>query len=221
VGRDVDRGHGARDAIADRCPKAKVEFIPIDATDANQVAAALRTTVEHFGTLDVVVCSTASSYRPELIHRMPPEDVTGTMIAMTQPPLLLTHGAMAIMRQQGGGSIINIASDAGKVATPGESALGAAMAAIIMFSRVAAIEGKRDGVRVNVLTPSLVLGTATAENVLREGFSKKLFEKAAEQAHLGVATPDDLAGLIVYLAGPASAKLTGQAISVNGGISAA
>jgi NAD(P)-dependent dehydrogenase (short-subunit alcohol dehydrogenase family) len=95
------------------------------------------------------------------------------------------------------------------------------MAAIVMFSRTAAIEAKRNGVRVNAVTPSLVAGTPTAERVLADGFSKKLFESAAKQAHLGVAEPDDLAALIVFLGGPASARLTGQAISVNGGISAA
>jgi 2-hydroxycyclohexanecarboxyl-CoA dehydrogenase len=90
-----------------------------------------------------------------------------------------------------------------------------------MLSRVAAIEGKRQGIRVNVLTPSLVLGTETARKILADGFSKKLFEKAAEQAHLGVVEVDEVAALAVWLAGPAAAKITGQAISVNGGISAA
>jgi NAD(P)-dependent dehydrogenase (short-subunit alcohol dehydrogenase family) len=85
---------------------------------------------------------------------------------------------------------------------------------------VAAIEGKRDGIRVNAVTPSLIAGTPTTANVLKDGFSKKLFERAAAQAHLGVAEPEDLAALIVFLGGPQASKLTGQAISVNGGISA-
>jgi 2-hydroxycyclohexanecarboxyl-CoA dehydrogenase len=125
------------------------------------------------------------------------------------------------MREQGGGSIITVASDAAKVATPGETVLGAAMAAIVMFTRTVAIEGKRDGIRANVLTPSLIAGTATAERVLADGFSRSLFEKAATMAHLGVAEAEDLAHLVVFLGGPAAARLTGQAISVNGGISAA
>jgi 2-hydroxycyclohexanecarboxyl-CoA dehydrogenase len=52
-------------------------------------------------------------------------------------------------------------------------------------------------------------------------FAAKLFEKAAQAAHLGVAQADDLADLAVFLASPAAAKITGQAISANGGISAA
>src|SRR5690606_442138 len=123
------------------------------------------------------------------------------------------------LRTQGGGSIVNIASDAAKVPTPGEAALGGAMAAIVMFTKVAALEARRDGVRVNVLTPSLIAGTTTAANVLSDGFSRKLFEKAAGQAHLGVAEPADLAAMAVFLGGPGAARLTGQAISVNGGIS--
>jgi len=135
--------------------------------------------------------------------------------------MLLTRAVLPLMQAQGGGSIVNIASDAAKVATPGESVIGAAMAAIVMFSRVAAIEGKRNGIRVNAVTPSLIANTPTAERVLEDGFSRGLFEKAASMAHLGVAEPEDLASLIVFLGGPAAARLTGQAISVNGGISAA
>lgn len=140
---------------------------------------------------------------------------------MALPPMLLTRAVLPIMSEQGGGSIINIASDAAKVATPGESVLGGAMAAIVMFSRVAALEAKRNGVRVNAVTPSLIAGTETAERVLADGFSQGLFEKAARLAHLGVAEPGDLASLVVFLGGPGAARLTGQAISVNGGISAA
>ena len=136
-------------------------------------------------------------------------------------PLLMCSVVLPLMRAQKSGVIINIASDAAKVATPGESVIGAVMAAIVMFSRTLAMEAKRDGIRVNALTPSLVEGTATADRILAEGFSQKLFQKAAKLAHLGVARPEDLAAISVFLAGPGGAKITGQAISVNGGISAA
>jgi NAD(P)-dependent dehydrogenase (short-subunit alcohol dehydrogenase family) len=94
------------------------------------------------------------------------------------------------------------------------------MAAIVMFSKTLAMEAKRFGVRVNALTPSLVEGTAMYAKVRSQGFSAKLFDKAAKLAHLGLAQPEDLAELVVFLAGPHGARLTGQAISLNGGISA-
>jgi 2-hydroxycyclohexanecarboxyl-CoA dehydrogenase len=83
------------------------------------------------------------------------------------------------------------------------------------------IEEKRYGIRANALTPSLVHGTASTERITSDEFSGKLFARAAQQAQLGVPTADDIAELTVFLRSPAAARLTGQAISVNGGISAA
>jgi NAD(P)-dependent dehydrogenase (short-subunit alcohol dehydrogenase family) len=122
---------------------------------------------------------------------------------------------------QGSGAIVNVASDAAKVPTPGEVVIGAAMAAIVTFTRTLAVEAKRDGIRVNAVTPSLIEGTATGDRAMAGGFSKKLFEKAKTQAHLGPTEVDDLATLIAFLCGPGSAKITGQVVSVNGGISVA
>ncbi len=221
LGRDKDRGEAARQAVTRHCPGAQVEFMAADAGDAGQVEAAATAARDALGSIDVLVSSVTGTYRPELLHRTPIADIAAILLGQALPPMLLTRAVLPIMAGQGGGSIVNIASDAAKVATPGESVLGGAMAAIVMFSRVTAIEAKRNGIRVNVITPSLIAGTPTAEAVLRDGFSKNLFEKAAAQAHLGVAEPADLASLVVFLGGPGAARLTGQAISVNGGISAA
>ena len=220
LGRNEARGGEARQVVLDRCPDAEVTFIATDASDVDWVERSVAAAHHALGTVDVLVNSTTTAYRPELLHRTPPSDIAGILMGQALPPMLLTRTVLPLMQEQGGGSIVNIASDAAKVPTPGESSLGAAMAAIVMFSRVAAIEGKRNGVRVNAVTPSLIDGTPTAANVLSDGFSKSLFEKAAAQAHLGVAVPEDLASLIVFLGGPDSARLTGQTISVNGGISA-
>jgi NAD(P)-dependent dehydrogenase (short-subunit alcohol dehydrogenase family) len=76
---------------------------------------------------------------------------------------------------------------AAKVTTPGETLIGAVMAAIVMFSKAAALEVKREGVRINVLTPSLIANTPGAALIARDPFSAKMFEKAAGMAHLGVA----------------------------------
>lgn len=221
IGRNVERGEQAQAELRAAHPGAQVEFWSADVSDPAVVQQVVAQAVEALQGLDVLVSSVTTAYRPELLFRTPVEDLSQILVGQALPPMLLTRVAMDHMRAQRGGSIINVASDAAKVATPGESALGAAMAAIVMFSRVAAIEGKRDGIRVNTLTPSLIAGTATAHNVLSDGFSRKLFEKAAEQAHLGVAEPADLAAMAVFLGGPAAARVTGQAISVNGGISAA
>lgn len=220
LARDPERGEKARLQVIERCPKAEVCFIPVDARDADDVQRATDKAHRELGGIDVLVNSVTATYTPELLHHIPMPDLADALLGQALPPMYLTRAVLPLLQEQGGGSIVNIASDAAKTPTPGESALGGAMAAIVMFSRVAAIEAKRSGIRVNVITPSLIAGTPTAENVLRDGFSKKLFEKAATQAHLGVAEPGDLASLVVFLGGPGAARLTGQAISVNGGISA-
>jgi 2-hydroxycyclohexanecarboxyl-CoA dehydrogenase len=221
MGRNEERGLAARQTVLAGCPDAQVEFVAVDAADPQSATRALSEARALIGSVDVLVNSTNSSFLPALLHDTPIEQISSMLTQQALPPLHMTRAVLPSMRAQRGGCIINIASDAAKVATPGETILGGAMAAIVMFSRAAAMEAKRDGVRVNVLTPSLIPETPSGERVLEGGFSAKLFAKALAVAHLGATDADDLAALIVYLASPAAARLTGQAISVNGGISAA
>ena len=74
--------------------------------------------------------------------------------------------------------------------------------------------------RVNGVVP-VVQGGAYSMFEMMQPFAVKLFDKARQAASLGVAVAEDLAELIVFLASPQAARITGQAISVNGGISAA
>jgi NAD(P)-dependent dehydrogenase (short-subunit alcohol dehydrogenase family) len=89
-----------------------------------------------------------------------------------------------------------------------------------MFSRTLAMEAKRRKIRVNVVTPSLVRNTLTHDRVMADHFSSKLFEKAMERAHLGIPDAAEVAATVIFLLSLQSSKLTGQVISVNGGISA-
>jgi len=214
---------GARygETVRGRVPAADVSFIGVDAREEPQVAAAVAVARERLGGIDVLVTSTGPSKPPRLLHTIPGDDIRPTLDGLILPPVLTMHAVLPGMREQGSGAIVNVASDAAKVATPGETLIGAAMAAILMFSRAAAMEVKRDGVRINVLTPSLIANTPGAELIFGDPFSARMFEKASSLAHLGVAEPEDLADSILFLAGPASRRITGQALSVNGGISAA
>ena len=127
----------------------------------------------------------------------------------------------AQMLEKGGGAIVSFASDAAKVATPGEAVTGGALAANVMFCRTAGLELARHNIRVNAVTPSITRGTKTYDRVMAAGFSKKLFEKAERRARLGVAHAENVAPMAVFLASPLASHITGQVVSVNGGISAA
>jgi NAD(P)-dependent dehydrogenase (short-subunit alcohol dehydrogenase family) len=221
IGRNQERGNAARDALRATAPASRVEFV---AGDTNDPAAAVGVCAEArdaVGSIDVLVNATAGPYVPELLYDVRVEDVPMVLTKQALAPLLMTRIVLPWMREQGGGCIINIASDAAKVPTPGESLIGAAMGAIVTFSKTVAMEAKRDGIRVNVMTPSLVEGTATAKRLFEHEFSSRLFGKASELASLGVTTAEDQAQLMVFLASPAACRMTGQAISLNGGISAA
>lgn len=174
-----------------------------------------------FDRIDVLVNSTGGDTVPSLFHRQNLGDIPYDVMSGLVGPMLTSRAVIPHMMGQNSGCIINIASDAAKIATPGESVIGAIMAGIVMFTRGLAIEAKRNNIRVNCITPSIVRGTPLYDRLMADEFSGKLFAKAEKMAHLGVAEPQDLADLAVFLASDAASKITGQAISVNGGISAA
>lgn len=221
AGRDRARGEAAVAAVAARAPGVEARFFSGDLTEPAAAAALVEAAHAAFGRIDVLVNCVGGNDLPRLFQDTPLSEVRGIVDRCLCSVLHACRAAWDGMAAQRGGVIVNFASDAAKVATPGEAVIGAALAGILMFTRALAVEGKRVGIRANCLTPSIVRDTALYERLMAAPFSGKLFSKAERLAHLGVVTPRDIAPLVVFLAGPSAAKLTGQGISVNGGISAA
>ncbi|MEO1774328.1 MAG: SDR family oxidoreductase [Pseudomonadota bacterium] len=220
AGRDRERGAAALARLD------QAHFLQADTADPDQTAALFEAAEARLGGIDTVVLSTGGNRLPMLLKDQSLAEVQAGLTEDLAPFLLAGRAALPPLvrtgQRGGSGAVIAIASDAGKVATPGEAVIGAGMAAIIQFMRGLAIEGKRDGIRANTITPSLVEGTPLTERLMAPGtFSAKLFAKARPLAHLGPTEAADLAALAVFLASPAARRITGQAISVNGGISAA
>jgi len=220
VGRSEERGIAAREHLQ-RESSADVRFFAADVSAPAGAQSAADTCANLFGRIDVLVSVAGGAPMPRLMHETPIEDIGRVIGSITSGVLLPARAVLPVMMTQKSGSIICIASDAAKVATPGEVTIGAAMAAIVMFCRALAIEAKRSGIRVNCVTPSIVKDTPFYDTLMADPFASKLFSKAERIASLGVVEPSDLASLVAFLAGPNSARLTGQTISVNGGISAA
>lgn len=221
LGRNNERGAAACAKLLERVPDASVGFVRVDATIAAEAVRAEAECRERLGAIDVLVCTTGPSAPPRLMHNIPIDDLQQRIEEIMLPPLHMVHATLPGMRAQRAGAIVVVASDAGKIPTPGETMVGAAMGAILTYCKTAALECKREQVRINLLTPSLIAGTPGAQLIFNEPFSAKMFEKASAMAHLGVADCADQAAMIVYLAGPAARRMTGQAISINGGISVA
>lgn len=220
-GRDPARGAAAAARLEAAAP-GRGGYLRADISDPAAVEALVDRAAAEMGGIGALVASPPASHLPELLMNIPLGQIRAQLLSDLAPVLYLGRAVLPVMRAAGGGVVLAIASDAGKVATPGEAVIGAGMAAIIQFVRGLAIEGRRDGIRANVLTPSLVEGTELTDRLMEEGrFSARLFAKARALAHLGPTTPADLAALAVFLMSPAAGRITGQAVSVNGGISAA
>jgi NAD(P)-dependent dehydrogenase (short-subunit alcohol dehydrogenase family) len=221
LGRNADRGAQACEHLRQRAIGVVAHFVQVDASQPSSAVEAAESARKILGGLDVLVCTTGPSKPPQLLKEIAVEAIAPRLQEIILPPLHMMHSVLPNMRAQGSGVIVNVASDAAKVVTPGETVIGAAMAAIVTFSKAAALEEKRCGIRVNVLTPSLIADTPGASLIFSDPFSARMFEKASALAHLGVANAEDLARMLVFLASPADRRVTGQAISVNGGISIA
>lgn len=219
-GRNAERGAAAAAEVQALFP-GEAHFVSADVNTVEGATALVDGAVERVGGIDVLVNSTTAPYMPTLLHTLPIEDISRVLIQQALGPLLVCRAAIDVMRPAGRGAIVNIASDAQRVPTPGETSIGAAMAAIVTFSQTLALEAKRYGVRVNVVSPSFIIDTGSYGRAISQEFSKKIVEKILSQAHLGPTEPVDLANAILFLASPLARRITGQVISVNGGISIA
>lgn len=218
-GRDVGRGEAACEGVRARFPSVSIHFVAADVSTAVGAEHLVAEAARHLGGgIDVLVTAAGGDYAPALFHDTPLPDIDGIVRHWLLATMYCCHFALPLMED--GGAIVTVASDAAKVPTPGEAVVGAAMGGIAMFSRTLAMEAKRRRIRVNVVTPSLVSGTLTHDRITAGGFSARLFEKASRGAHLGIPGPDDVAAAIEFLSGPSASHMTGQVLSVNGGISA-
>lgn len=220
-GRDAARGAAAVERLKARVPGTEVDFVRADVVDPDEAKRLVDACIDRFGQIDTLVNAIGGTSSPKPFHQLSREEIRALAEVNFLSPVWVCQAALPHMMAREGGTIVNIASDAAKVATPGESMVGATKAAVLMFSRTLALEASRSGIRVHCLTPSLVVNTGGYDRVMAHDFSKKLFEKAAGRARLGVARPEDVAAIATFLAGPQAARITGQGISINGGISAA
>src|SRR5690349_13574338 len=164
-GRNPDRGEAARIAICEHSPRAKITFIAADLAAAGGARALVDAAGQKLGgAIDILVNCAGGDHTPRLFREACVEEIESVMRHWLLGTLYCCHYALPLMPD--GSAIVNVASDAAKVPTPGESVIGAAMAGIAMFSRTLAMEAKRQKIRVNVVTPSLVRSTLSHERLM-------------------------------------------------------
>ena len=220
-GRNREDGERVEARLRALVPTTDFLFVAADYTKQDQVEHLFRRTNEAFGGVDIFVHNGIGGKPPDLFMNTDPAHwqavVEGKFISL----MACCRQAVLSMLERGGGALVSVASDAAKVPTPGESVIGGALAANVMFMKTLAVELARHQIRANVVTPSITRGTKTYDRVMASEFSRKIFEKAERRARLGVPSAEDVAPLIVFLASPLASHITGQVVSANGGISVA
>jgi NAD(P)-dependent dehydrogenase (short-subunit alcohol dehydrogenase family) len=214
---DLNADNGEK-LVAEIADPERLRFIRTDVAEEAEVEALIGAAVDSFGGLDVVFnnAGVGGAFGP--LTEISVDDWDRTFAVLTRSVFVGTkHGARAMIEQGRGGSIINTASVAGLGGGAGPVAYSAAKAAVVNLTYNSAVELARHRIRVNAICPGLI-HTPLA---LRRHADKVREAMPSFQPWPTEGRPEDIAGLALYLAGPDSGFLTGEAIRADGGLLAA
>lgn len=193
----------------------------VDITDHDAVNEAVARIEATLGPIDVLVNNAGWDHADRFVNTTPA--LWQKLISINLVgPLNLHHAVLKGMLERGHGRIVNIASDAGRVGSSGESVYSACKGGIIAFTKTIARETARKKINVNVVCPGPT-DTALFKDFAGEGESgdklRGALEKAIPFGRLG--QPEDVVGAVCFLASDDAAFITGQVISVSGGLTMA
>ena len=210
-GRRIEPLQGVQEKI--QALGGQAEIAVADVSDEQAYVAALQATAQRHGRLDILV-NNAMAYTWGGIDSMSTADWHANFATTVDGTFFGTRTAMQLMKAQGGGSIVNIASICGLFGTAWMAGYSAAKAAVINFSRAAASEGAPDNIRCNVIIPGVVDTPATA-GMLGDAKARGNTEKVIPMKRVGL--PVELANAILFLASDEASYVTGASLAVDGG----
>jgi NAD(P)-dependent dehydrogenase (short-subunit alcohol dehydrogenase family) len=223
-GRNAASGQAVVDEI--HSAGGRAEFEAADLTDREAVQAMVGRIVQRHGRLDVLVASGAGASSDSLAFKLFMEMEGADFETYIRSHWLTRahaiQAAAAAMRAQRHGKIVAIGTDAGRVATVGESFIGGATGGMMQMCRVLARELGRDGIRINAVAMSYIWdaeprwggGSPALAGAHGPGMIDNLRKRMLFPVHCA-----DIAQAAAFFAGQESDAITGQTLSVNGGLS--
>ncbi len=209
------------DAALAACPHPNLRA---DAGNAAELEAFMDAALAHLGGLDVLVNNAGIAGPTAPVEDVDPAALDATLQVCLASQFHCARRAVPALRAAGGGSIINLSSAAGKFGFALRSPYAAAKWGVIGFTRTLAIELGPDRIRVNALLPGLVEGPRIRSVIRNKAAAAGIGDNEQTERALSTVslrcfvTQQDIANMALYLASPFGATISGQALSVDGGM---
>ena len=205
-------------------------FVAGDVRSKSDMDAVTAQTARRFGGVDIVVPNAGGNddeaRSPDVRGPFPDIDlgrVTAFIGQAVAAKLLVVQSAVPYMRERGGGSVVFVTSEGGRVPTPGQTAIATFSGGLIMASKLLSKELARHQIRVNCVCVTVVRDSPSWEAAFQHegGVSdhhRKQYEKIIDRSPLGVAAPQDIGNVVTFLASDDAQYLTGTVVSPTGGL---
>ena len=219
AGRDAARTHGVVEAMTSSGAAAVAWLGDLTAPGAcDELIAACR---ERFGRLDLLVNS-AGVFDPALAEDTTEREWDETIAVNLTAVFMLSRAALPLLREGGGGAIVNIASDWGLIGGRLGAAYCASKGGVVLMTKAMALDHAKENIRVNAVCPTSFVTPMIEGEFRRRGVDLEtgLKEEAAEIPLGRLGQPEELAKLVAYLASDDAALMTGAAIPLDGGTTA-
>ncbi|MGE5287243.1 MAG: SDR family NAD(P)-dependent oxidoreductase [Micromonosporaceae bacterium] len=188
--------------------------LQMDISRMAEIGPAVDAAVARFGRLDILV-NNAGIAPQNPAEDVREEDFDATLAVNLKGTFFASQAAGRVMIKQGYGRIVNVGSQAGAVALPGESVYCMTKAAVAHLTRCLAVEWGRYGITVNAVAPTFIHTPGTEPALSDPQFRADVIERIAALHRIG--EPVEVAGVVVFLASPAASLITGETVLIDGG----